>query len=146
MPSRVIVDTSVWSLALRRRAGALVPAQRALVLHWADLVRDNRAVLIGPVRQEILTGVREDAGFERLREHLRGFDNEPITTDDYERAARFANVCFRAGVAGSPIDFIICAVAGGRDLPVMTTDPDFARYAAHVPVRLYQIPRRGRRG
>ena len=139
---RVVVDTSVWSLALRRRRGQLSAAERAVVLHWSDLVRDGLAVLVGLVRQEVLTGVRTEEQFGRLRDHLRGFDDEVLTADDYERAAEFANACRAAGVAGSPADFLVCSVAAGRDLPLFTTDPDFAAYARHVPVRLHSPPAR----
>jgi predicted nucleic acid-binding protein len=137
-----VVDTSLWSLAIRRRPGALTARERALVLHWTDLVRDGRVALIGAVRQEVLTGIREEEQFDRLRYYLRGFDDEQVTADDFEEAARFHNVCRTAGVAGSAVDFLICAVAAGRGLPVFTTDPDFAQYARHVPVRLYVLPKK----
>lgn len=132
------MDASVWSLALRRRPRQLSPAERALVLHWSLLVREGLAVLLGAVRQEILTGVRSAEQFERLREHLRGFDDEPLSGEDYERAARFANACHTEGVAGSPTDFLLCSIASGRDLPLFTTDPDFNRYARHVPLVLHR--------
>src|SRR4051812_26626369 len=113
--TRVVVDTSIWSLALRRsHAGSLSAQERHLVLHWVDLVRDNRAILIGPVRQEILTGIRSSAQFDRLQEHLRGFDDVELPADDYEQAARFSNVCRASGVMGSPVDFLVCSVAAGR--------------------------------
>jgi predicted nucleic acid-binding protein len=137
---RVVVDTSIWSLAIRRRPGALTPRERALVLHWAELVRDGRVALVGAVRQEVLTGIRRDEQFERLRDYLRGFDDEHLAPDDSEQAARFHNVCSTAGVAGSATDFLLCAVASGRGLPVFTTDPDFKRYAQHLPVRLHVPP------
>jgi predicted nucleic acid-binding protein len=139
---RVVVDTSVWSLAVRRRAARLSPGERAIVLHWRDLVRDGLAVLIGQVRQEVLTGVRDERQFERLRLHLRGFDDEPLSAGDYERAAQFTNRCTAVGVSGSPADFLICSVAAGRGIPVFTTDPDFARYARTVPVMLHGPPYR----
>jgi hypothetical protein len=44
-----IVDTSVWSLSLRRRAPRGTPPEREL----AELVREGRALIAGPVRQEI---------------------------------------------------------------------------------------------
>ena len=134
---RVVVDTSVWSLALRRRVGALAGAERVLVLHWRELVRDGRAVLIGAVRQELLSGVPDREPFERLRHYLRGFQDEPLMADDYEEAGRFHNVCRTAGVAGSPTDFLICATAVGRGISIFTSDPDFRRYALHLPVTLY---------
>jgi predicted nucleic acid-binding protein len=138
--TRVVVDTSIWSLAIRRRPGALTARERALVLHWADLVRDGRVALVGAIRQEVLTGIREEEQFDRLRHYLRGFDDEQLAPDDFEEAAKFHNVCRTAGVAGSAADFLVCAVAAGRGLPVFTTDPDFQRYARHLPVRLYVPP------
>ena len=94
-------------------------------------------LLIGPVRQEILSGVRDDSTFDRLREHLRAFDDEPLNFDDYEEAARCHNVCRRAGVAGSSVDFLLCAVALRRHAEIFTTDVDFRRYAEHLPLSLY---------
>lgn len=137
MAARVVVDTSVWSLAFRRHPRSLSRAERVTVWNCGDLIRDNRAVLVGLVRQEVLTGIRDESQFERLRDHLRGFDDEPLSAEDHERAAEFANTCGTHGVAGSAPDFLICAVAAGRDLPVFTTDSDFIRYARYLPVRRY---------
>ena len=94
-------------------------------------------MLVGCVRQEVLSGLREPLGFERVREHLRGFDDEPLTCDDYEEAARCFNRCRRAGITGSNVDFLLCAIALRRDLEIFTTDADFNHYAKHVAVRLY---------
>jgi predicted nucleic acid-binding protein len=134
---RVVVDTSVWSLGLRRRVGALAGPDRVVAMHWRELVRDGRAAMIGAIRQELLSGVPEREQFDRIRDYLRGFEDELLMPDDYEAAARFHTVCRTAGVAGSPIDFLICAAAVGRGLSVFTTDADFGRYALHLPVRLY---------
>jgi predicted nucleic acid-binding protein len=135
--SRVVVDTSIWSLAVRRRAGQLSTSERALVLNWKDLARDNLAVLIGPVRQEILTGIRDAGQFERLRDQLRGFEDEQLSAEDWETAAMFSNRCLTAGIAGSQTDLLICAFASARDLPIFTTDPDFAGYETVLPIRLF---------
>jgi hypothetical protein len=45
--------------------------------------------IIGPIRQELLSGIREQSQFERFREHLRRFRDLQTTTDDYEEAASF---------------------------------------------------------
>ena len=76
---RVVVDTPIWSLALRRQSHALNPVQRVLKNEWTELIREGRAVLLGPVRQELLTGIRDQHVFHRLRERLRGFDDSAIT-------------------------------------------------------------------
>ena len=134
---RVLVDTSVWSLALRRHPKDLDDAQDRLRRELADLIADDRVVIIGAIRQELLSGVRDDASFERLRERLRDFDDEPLTADDHEEAARANNACRRAGVAGSAIDMLICAVALRREMNVFTTDKDFARYAGVLRFKLH---------
>jgi hypothetical protein len=101
-----------------------------------ELIREGRTVLIGPVRQELLSGISEGAVFDRLAEHLRWFPDELLTEADFEEAARCDNRCRRAGVVGSSTDFLICAVALRRDIPVFTSDADFVRYASPLSLRL----------
>lgn len=136
---QVLVDTSVFSLSLRRPAKRLSKSQRAVVRELRELIADGRVVLLGIVRQELLTGIRDRSVFERLREYLRAFPDVPLDVEDYESAADFANRCRATGVQGSPVDFLICAAASGRGLAVMTTDRDFARYAKHLPIQLYEV-------
>ena len=133
----VIVDTSVWSLALRRRRKDLSQEQRALELLLRDLIIAGDAVLLGAIRQEILTGILDSEVFERMSTHLRDFDDLSPDPDEYERAASFANECTRHGIAPTPIDMLLCAVASGRDLPLLTLDQDFEHYAKHLPIRLF---------
>jgi len=138
---KVLVDTSVWSLALRRRPADLSAPQRRLTEHLADLIKDDRVVMIGPIRQELLSGIRSAEAFERLKRHLREYDDEPLTVEDYESAAETAKTCRVAGLDGSAIDFLICAVTLGRDLRILTTDRDFERYAGTIPLKLHAVPR-----
>lgn len=139
---RVLVDTSVWSLALRRRAQYLSAQEGRIRDELAELIREGRAELMGVVRQEILSGIRSGAQFERLRQELRAFPDPRLEADDYEEAAHSGNLCRAAGVAGSAVDFLICAVALRRDWPVFTVDADFPRYARHLALRLHG-PRTG---
>ena len=131
---KVLVDTSVWSVALRRRSSASnEPVTSALV----SLVEDGRVVIIGSIRQELLSGIKERAQFERLREHLRAFPDIPVTTDDHEDAAAFFNRCRDRGIQASNTDFLICAVAVRNGFSIFTTDGDFARVAGVLPISLY---------
>jgi predicted nucleic acid-binding protein len=131
----VLVDTSVWSLVLRRRRSAsLNPEEAAVKIALQRLIEDGQARIIGVIRQEILSGVRQPAQYDSLRTHLRAFADEPLLMDDFETAAIFANKC-RA--AGSTVDFLICAVAARRNWPIFTRDDDFRRYARLLPVPLY---------
>jgi len=92
------------------------------------LIRDGRAVLIGAIRQEVLSGIRHQAQFERLRVRLRPFEDLAVTSATHERAAELGNRCRRAGVQGSAVDFLICAAADEHGAPIFTTDADFAHY------------------
>ena len=136
---KALVDTTVWSLALQRRRGDLSQTERALVLAWRELVREGGAAIIGPVRQEVLSGLRDEAVFERLRDHLRFFEDEPLTLEDFEEAACCDNRCRSAGAAGTAVDFLVCAVAIRRGFEIFTTDEDFALYAEHLPIELYTL-------
>lgn len=133
----ILVDTPIWSLALRRRARDLNPGERRHVREWERLVREGDAALIGPIRQELLSGVRDERAWERLRAALRPFPDLPITTDDYERAAQLFNQCRSQGVAGSAIDLLLCSISARFDAPIYTTDADFRRYAAVLGLELH---------
>ena len=133
----VLVDTPVWSLALRRKSGDLSPREESLTRALAELVRDGRAQLIGVVRQELLSGIREEERFKKLRDYLRAFDDPGLDLGDYEEAARMHNRCRRGGIAGSAIDFLICAVSHRRSWQIFTTDRDFDRYSRLLGLKLY---------
>ena len=134
---RVLIDTTIWSLALRRRSAGRNPEETRLVPAWEDLVADGRIVLLGLIRQEILSGIANETQFERLRDALAAFPDEVVRTADHVRAAAHFNRCRTAGVAGSPVDFLICAVAERLGVPIFTTDRDFERFARHLPIRLF---------
>lgn len=132
----VLVDTPVWSLALRRSVARLNPSERGVVEALARLIQAGEARLIGALRQEVLSGIRNEAQLEKLRLRLRAFPDEPLTTADYEAAARAGNSCRARGLACSGVDMLICAVARARGWAIFTTDEDFQRYARVLPLRL----------
>lgn len=135
----VLVDTPVWSLALRRKADDLNARENAITEAFANLIRDGRAQLMGVVRQELLSGIREDERFKKLRDYLRAFDDPRLGTADYEEAAQMHNRCRSRGIAGSAIDFLICAAAHRRGWQIFTMDQDFERYAGVLGLRLYGV-------
>ena len=132
---RVIVDTSVWSLAFRRKKSADAPEVAAL----QHLIEEGLVVLIGPVRQEVLSGIRHPEQFERLRERLASFPDLGLTSKDFELAAELCNQCMSQGVQAAHTDFLIAAAAIARDFAVLTTDKDFKHIAQIVPVRAYEL-------
>jgi predicted nucleic acid-binding protein len=134
---KVLVDTPVWSLALRRKAGDLAANERRIVDLLRQVVDDGRAQLIGSVRQELLSGLREEAQFRRLRDYLRDFPDTIVATEDYEEAARASNECRKAGVATTPVDMLICAVGMHRGWQIFSTDRDFTHYGQVLPIQLF---------
>jgi len=130
---KIIVDTSVWSLALRRRTRP----EDASVAALRELIGDGLIVMLGSIRQEILSGVRSKEQFQLLRGHLRAFPDEALQTEDYERAAEFFNDCRRKGVQGSNTDFLICAAAANRGHAIFTTDRDFQRFRDAIDITLF---------
>jgi predicted nucleic acid-binding protein len=133
----VLVDTPVWSLALRRKTVDLSPDQRRITKNLYDLVMQQRVKLLGSTRQEVLSGIREEAAFLRIRDHLRGFGNVELDEGDYEQAALATNRCIRGGIAGSSADLLMCAVALRYDWQIFSTDRDFSRYAELLHFRLF---------
>jgi predicted nucleic acid-binding protein len=132
-----LVDTSVWSLALRRKPGALTAAEHSVVGELADLTREGRAHIVGLIRQELLSGIRTPGQYEKLRVALRAFPDEPVGTSDYETAAKATNDCRSRGIVASVVDALICAIALARHWSIFTTDPDFKNYASVLPIKLH---------
>lgn len=131
---KVIVDTSVWSLALRRGR----PDASATIQELQNLIQNHLVRMIGPIRQEILSGIRSESQFKKLRNHLKSFPDLPILTEDYVTAARFFNLCRSKGIQGSNTDFLICAVAVRNKYAVYTTDKDVERFSQHLHVVLHR--------
>jgi hypothetical protein len=130
----VLVDTCVWSQALRR-----IENNNQHVRELKDIISDNRACIIGPIRQEILSGIRLKQQFQSLRDQLSAFPDILIKTIDYEQAAEFSNLLRSKGVQGSAIDFIICAVAHRCSLLIYSIDDDFKHFSKHLPIKLYSF-------
>ena len=134
---QVLVDTSIWSLALRRSRAQISDAEKKITSNLLDFIQDGRARLIGAIRQELLSGIRDPAQFEQLKTHLRAFPDEPLSTDDYEEAARWSNQCRSSGITGTGTDFLICATAIARGWQIFTRDDDFQMYARVIPLKLF---------
>ena len=132
----ILFDTTIWSLALGRRREDLRPLEAGMCKALEEAAIAGRAQLLGMVRLEVLSGIRDFAQFERLRRYLAAFDDVPLSSTDYEEAAAMSNACRAAGIAGSSADFLICAVAVRRDWEIFTADRDFEQYRRHIPLRI----------
>lgn len=133
----VIVDTAVWSLGFRRARRQLSPRDRRHVEELRSLLLEGLAIMPGPVRQELLTGIPDRLRMERLKAQISGVPDLPLTVEDYEEAATHSNTCRARGIAAAPIDILLCAAAIRRDLPIYTLDTDFERYHKALSLRLF---------
>ena len=131
----VLVDTSVWFLALRRRGTHDAPEIDEL----RTLIDEGRVVMVGAIRQEILSGVRTTEHFQRLRDGLQAFPDLSLETADFEEAAACFNRCRSRGLQGSNADFLLCAVALRRKIGILTTDRDFERFAKELDFELHPV-------
>jgi len=128
---KVIVDTCIWSLAFRRQQQHNSIAERL-----RDLISDGRVILLGAVRQEILSGIKHQKQFDKLKDNLRAFPNLSLDIEDYELAADYFNICRRHGIQGTNTDFLICAAANRRNYEILTTDKDFIGFSQYLPIVL----------
>jgi predicted nucleic acid-binding protein len=131
----VLVDTSIWSLALRHRISI---KEDLIVQELKDVIRETRARIIGPIRQEILSGIRDQKQFDLLKTRLRAFPDLHLHEDVFERAAQIFNACRKVGIQGSNTDFLISAAAEQNGLAIFTTDQDFHRYQKYCKFILHE--------
>ena len=133
---KVIVDTCIWSLALRRNT----PTFNSLVDELKELISEVRVQLIGPIRQELLSGIKSKKQFRSLKDHLSAFPDLILESEDFELAAEYYNTSRAKGIQGSNTDFLICALAHRYGMPIFTTDKDFKQYQSVLPIKLH-MPR-----
>jgi len=92
-----------------------------------DAILDGRAAIVGPIRQEVLSGIKANAQFEKLKSALEAFQDETITTTDYEEAARLFNLCRGRGVECGVVDILLCAIASREHWGILTNDTGIKR-------------------
>ena len=133
---KVIVDTCVWSLALGRNTVENNPYIEEL----KSLIEEIRVQMIGPIRQELLSGIKSKQQFDTLKLHLEPFEDIELEAKDYELAAEYFNAARNKGIQGSNTDFLICAISSRRKISILTTDKDFTNFQAIFPISLH-VPR-----
>jgi len=131
---KVLVDTCIWSLALRRNNSE----HSGLTDEFAELIKEVRVQLIGSVRQELLSGIKAPKQFLLLKNHIEAFTDLKFESEDYELAAEYFNTARDKGIQGSNTDFLICSISTRRDMPIFTTDNDFIHYQSVLPINLHK--------
>jgi predicted nucleic acid-binding protein len=130
----LLVDTSVWSLALRRDGDADAPAVAGLRAALAD---GESVVTTGLVLQELLQGFNGRSARRQIIERFAALPLVVPEREDHVGAAEIRNSCRRAGVQLGTIDALLVQLRVRHDLRLMTTDRDFSSAAKHCPLRVW---------
>jgi predicted nucleic acid-binding protein len=134
----IVLDTSVLSLAFRRRKTDAEPPEAAALREF--IVADAPLAVPGIVLQELLSGVRSQEQFRKLQRLMASFRVLLATETHHVQAARITNACRHKGIACSTVDALIAAITidcGGR---LFTSDGDFRHLAPHCGLKLLDSP------
>lgn len=130
---RYLVDTSVWSLSLRRA----VKSDSKEVQVLERLLKEEEGVyLTGFILQEILQGIKHVEQFQKIKDALSCLPLLIPSADDHIFAAEIFNKCMSKGVIASTIDFLITSLAIRNEFALLTTDKDFSHIARHTDLKL----------
>ena len=136
----IVVDISVWSLAFRRRNWPN-EAMPGVVKLLQKLTKEKQQVVVpGIALQELLSGVKDPAQGERIKELMEGYPLILATKEQYIEASNISNVCRKAGVSAATIDCLIAAQCVMLNGVLLTLDDDFKRISRCCGLRLYPIP------
>lgn len=111
----------------RRNTSVLSGEEQSILASLTEAIQDGRVAMIGPVRQEVLSGIRHQAQFQRLRSALAAFPDVEIKTSHYEEAARLFNLCRSRGAECGATDILICAIAIQMQWSILTNDQGLMR-------------------
>ena len=130
----LFVDTSVWSLAMRRDT----PPQAAALRMLVRAIESGETLLTtGLVLQELLQGF---SGPRARALILDRFSAVPLLVPDREDhigAAELRNRCRRAGIQVGTIDALLAQLCIRHGLTMLSTDNDFKRIAGHCALKLW---------
>ncbi|MEM0967172.1 MAG: PIN domain nuclease [Verrucomicrobiota bacterium] len=136
---KVLVDTDIWSEALHKKKGK----KSFYVDELVDLIQEGRLEIIGPIRMEILSGIRDGRTFDAFSKSLSAFVDRIVPSEAYILAAKFLNLCRGKGIQGSNTDFVICACSVHWSIPILSKDKDYLSYRKHLPIELIEPRKKG---
>ena len=131
---KLFVDTSVWSLALRRDAP---PDQPAVVRLGDALTRGEQVFTTGLVLQELLQGFHGPRAAQSIDERFGALPFITPTRADHVEAANLRNTCRRRGVQVGTIDALLASLCITHELIMLSTDRDFIGIAESTPLVLW---------
>lgn len=132
----LFVDTSVWSLALRRDKAPSIAEVHALI---QAIESGDTIVATGLVLQELLQGFSAPKARDQILDRFSAVPLLMPDRDDHIAAAELRNRCRRGGVEVGTIDGLLAQLCIRHDLTMLTTDNDFKHVANHSTLRIWKI-------
>lgn len=133
----LFVDTSVWSLALRRNGASSAPEGAALI----QAIENGEPLLTtGLVLQELLQGFSGPKARPLILERFAALPLLTPDRQDHVNAADLRNLCRRRGVQVSTIDALLAQLCIRHNLMILTSDDDFRNMAKHCALRVWAAP------
>ncbi|HOP27920.1 MAG TPA: PIN domain-containing protein [Spirochaetota bacterium] len=130
---KLLIDTSVWSEALRRKDKSL-DSSETLVRRIIE--NNDEIVIIGIILQEILSGITDKKLFSEIETILNDFSYIDIMKEDYIYAAELRNKCKQKGIIAGSYDFLIASVAIRNKLALVTYDKDFINISKYTELKI----------
>lgn len=129
-----LVDTSVWSLALRRDAPDSIPE---VVELGRALEAGDEIFVTGLVLQELLQGFNKPKAYDQIIEYFESLPFIVPERDDYIRAANLRNRCRKKGIQVGTIDVLLAQLCIDREIEILTTDKDFLQIAKVASLKVW---------
>ncbi len=131
----IFVDTSVWSLALRRDAPPPSPQVR-----WLErALQTGEAIFTtGLVLQELLQGFTGPKARDAIVDRFAALPLVIPDRGDHIDAAALQNTCRRNGVQVGTVDVLYAQLCIRHELLMLSTDSDFERIAEQSPLTLWR--------
>lgn len=128
-----LLDTSVWSEALRRKNTSL-KSENTFLYH---LIQNEENIFItGVIIQELLSGIKNEKMFMELKEILLNFEIIEPDVEDYIQAASLQNKISAKGIQASTVDLLLVSIAIRRNYYLLSFDKDFNYISKHTDLRL----------
>jgi len=115
-----------------------LPEDEVLRKNMRALIDEGKVAIIGPIRQEVLTGIKSEKQFELMQDYLTTFEDATITTEDYELAAKNANKLRSKGISTGNVDVLIVTFCQKHDIEVYSKDKDFDEMRKIIKFKKYQ--------
>jgi predicted nucleic acid-binding protein len=133
----LFVDTSVWSVALRRDPPSSAREVRRLI---QAIETGETIVTTGLVLQELLQGFSGPRARDQILDRFSAVPLLMPDLDDHIRAAETRNRCRRSGVQIGTVDALLAQLCICHDLTMLTSDDDFEHIARHSTLKVWKEP------